>query len=60
MILSLIMFSCCGLYKGYPNWIKVRNPRTNSINKNDNKWIQFAATVTLNHGEIKKYLQRIN
>ena len=41
------------------DWIKNKKATINLINKKDNKYFQYAITVTLNHEEIKKDLQRI-
>ena len=49
-----------GSYIDSPNWIKNKKAAVNPINKKDNKCIQYAATVALNHKNIKKYLQRMS
>ena len=41
------------------DWIKSKRSTVNPINKKDNKCIQYAVTVALNHEEIKKDPQRI-
>ena len=38
---------------------KNKKATINSINKKDNKWLQYAVTVELNNWDIKKELQRI-
>ena len=51
-----------GSYIDSPDWIKNKKATINPINKKDEKKIkcfQYAITVTLNHEEIKKDLQRI-
>ena len=47
-----IKFKRGGSYIDSPDWIKKKNAATNSKNKND-ECFQYAATVALNHGEIK-------
>ena len=42
-----------------PHLIKSKKETINSINKKDNKCFQYTVTVTLNHKQIKKDLQRI-
>ena len=42
-----------------PDWIKNKRATINPINKKDNKCFQYIVTVTLNHEEIKKDVQRI-
>ena len=49
---------CDGSYIDSPGWIKNKKAKINPINKKD-KCFQYAVTVTLNHEEIKKDLQRI-
>ena len=39
--------------------MKNEKATTNSINKEYNKYFQYAVTVALNHDEIKQVLQRI-
>ena len=46
-------------YIDSPDWIKTKKATINPMNKKDNKCFQYAVTVTLNHEEIKKDLQRI-
>ena len=53
-------FKCDGSYISSLDWIKNKKATINSINKEDNKCFQYAATVALNHEEIKKDLQRIS
>ena len=48
-----------GSYIDSPDWIKNKKATINPINKKDNKCFPYAITVTLNHEEIKKDLQRI-
>ena len=48
-----------GSYKDSPDQITNKKTTINPINKKDNKCFQYAATVALNHREIKKDLQRI-
>ena len=43
----------------FPDWIKIKKPTANLINKKHNKYFQYAVTVSLNHEEIKKDPQRI-
>ena len=40
---------CGGSYIESPDWIKNKKLTINLINKNDNKCIQYAVTVALNH-----------
>ena len=47
-----------GSYIDSPHWIK-NKAMINPINKKDKKCFQYTVTVTLNHEEIKKDLQRI-
>ena len=47
-----------GSYIDSPDWIK-KTHRVNLINKKDKKCFQYAATVTLNHEEIKNDSQRM-
>ena len=42
-----------------PDWIKNKTVTRNHINKNDNKCFEYAVTVGLNQGKVKKDLQRI-
>ena len=53
-------FKCDGSYISSLDWIKNKKAAINSSNKEDNKCFQYAATVALNHEEIKKDLQRIS
>ena len=50
-----------GSYIDSPNWIKKNNKKAaiNQINIRDNECFQYNVTVTLNHVEIKKDLQRM-
>ena len=48
-----------GSYIDSSNWIKNKTATINLINKNDNKCFQHIVTVTLNHEEIMKDLQKI-
>ena len=48
-----------GSYIDSPDWIKNKRETINPVNKKDNKCFQYVVTVTLNHKEIKKDLQRI-
>ena len=41
------------------DWIKNKKATINPINKNGNKVFQYALTIALNHGEIKKKTQKI-
>ena len=47
-------------YIDSPDRIKNRKWTTNSINKKDNKYFQYAVTFTLNHEEIKKQSAKNN
>ena len=42
------------------DWIKNKNATINSIYKKDNKCFQYAATVALNHEEVKTNLKRLS
>ena len=44
----------------YSGWIKNEKATTNSINKNDNKYFQYAVKATLNDEEIGKKSQKIS
>ena len=46
-----INLNCVGSYIDSTDWIK--KVKSNLINKNDNKCLQYAVTVALNHEEIK-------
>ena len=48
-----------GSYKDSPDWIKNKKTVTNPINKNENKWFQYAVAVALNHEETKIALKKI-
>ena len=48
-----------GSYLHFPDWIKNKKAIINPITIKDNKCLQYAVTVTLNHEEIKKDSQRI-
>ena len=54
-----IHFRPGGSYIGSPDWIKNKKATINPINEKDNKCIQFAVSVALNHEKIKKGPQRI-
>ena len=47
------------LYTNSPDWIKKKKATINLQNKDD-KYFQYAATVALNHEEIKRDPQRIS
>ena len=49
-----------GTYIDWPDWIKNKKATIDPINKNDNKCLQYAVTVTLNNKEIKKDQKIIN
>ena len=51
--------NCGGSCIDSPGWIKSQKATINPINKKDKKCIQYIVTVTLNHEEIKKDLQKI-
>ena len=51
--------NCGGSYTDSPDWIKNKKATINSINKNDNKCFQYAATLALNHKETGKDSGRI-
>ena len=64
MSLYLIMFCYCAITAGgscidSPDCIENKKAIINPINKNNNKWFQYAVTVALNYEEINKDLQRI-
>ena len=42
------------------DWLKNKNATINSIYKKDNKCFQYAATVALNHEEVKTNLKRLS
>ena len=42
-----------------PNWIKSKKTKISLTNKNDNKCLQYGATVALNYEKIGKNLERI-
>ena len=44
-----------GSYIDSPDWLKTNKQKINPININDNKYIQYAVTLALNHEEIRKY-----
>ena len=48
-----------GSYKDYPDWIKTKKAVIDSINLNDNKSFQYAATIALNNKKIGKDSGRI-
>ena len=41
--------NCDGPYIDSPDWIKHKKATINPMNKMDNKFFQYAATLTLNH-----------
>ena len=55
----LYYFNRGGSYIDSPDWIKNKKVTINPINKKDNKFFQYALTVTLNYEEIKKDPQMI-
>ena len=57
--LTKISFKCKGSYIHSPDWIKNKNPTTNS-NNTDDKCFQYAVIVALNHEELKRDPQRIS
>ena len=63
---QLLYYKCHDIYQNqgesYINsfdWIKNKKAAINPINKKDNKYFQYAVTVTWNHKEIKNDPQRI-
>ena len=48
-----------GSYIDSPDWIKSKKETINCFN-NDDKYFQYAATVALNHDEIRINLERIS
>ena len=46
-------------YMGSPDWIKDKKATINPINKKDNKYFQYAVTVSLNHEKITEDPQKI-
>ena len=52
--------SLSGSYIDSPDWIKNKKATTNPNNKKDNKCLQHAATVALNHKQIEKDPQGIS
>ena len=52
-------FNRGGSYIDSPDWMKNKKITINPINKKDNKFFQYALTVTLNYEEIKKDPQMI-
>ena len=54
-----INFKRWELYTNSPDWIKKKKATINPQNKDD-KYFQYAATVALNHEEIKRDPQRIS
>ena len=50
--------NCGGSYIASSEWIRNKKTTKNLIIRNDNKCLQYAATVPLNHEEIKKNPQR--
>ena len=51
--------NCRGSYIGSPDWIKNEKATITPINNKDNKCFQYAATVTLNHGDIGTNSEKI-
>ena len=49
-----------GSYIDSPDYIKTNKQNKNTINENDNKCFQYAATFVLNHEKIGKHLERIS
>ena len=49
-----------GSYIDSPDYIKTNKQNKNTINENDNKCFQYAATFVLNHKKIGKHLERIS
>ena len=43
-----------GSYIDSPDWIKNKEATINPVNRKDNKYFQYAVTVTLNYEEIEK------
>ena len=43
-----------GSYINSPDWIKNKKATVNPVNRKDNKYFQYAVTVTLNYEEIEK------
>ena len=43
----------CGSKIDSPNWIKNKNVTINPINKNDNIYFQYAATLASNHEKLE-------
>ena len=48
-----------GSYIDTPDWIKNKKATINPKNKNDDKHMQYAISIALNHEQILKNLQRI-
>ena len=46
-----------GSCTGSPGWIKNKKTTINPINKHDDNWFQYSATIVLDHEEIGKYLE---
>ena len=64
--INLLLYKCDninlnwgGSYMDSLNWIKNKKGTINPINDHG-KYFQYAATVTLNHKEVGKKLQRIS
>ena len=51
--------NCAGFYVDSPDCIKNKKAVINPINKKDNKCVQYAVTVMLNHEETRKHSERI-
>ena len=47
-----------GSYIDSPDWIKNKEATINPVNRKDNKYFQYAVTVTLNYEEIEKDPER--
>ena len=46
--------NCGKSYIDSSGWIKIKKATLNLINKNYNKWFQYAATLALDHEQIGK------
>ena len=45
-------FEIGGSYADSPDWMKNKTAKINPLNKNNNKCLQYAVTVVLNHEQI--------
>ena len=54
-----INLNCRGSYRDSPDQTKNKNVTINTINKQGNKFFQYAVTVVSDHEEIKNDPQRI-